>query len=110
MSQLSYTAVTRQGEAYDIHFPLHPETRSPDMVSGILTRTLAAITTEVDTQATAGGGVSDGDILQSLAMAMAVRARLVDAPPAVSVRLMHGLVDQAFAATLDASSYRAGQA
>jgi hypothetical protein len=110
MPYLDYTAVTSQGEAYDIHFPLHPETRSPDMVSGILTRTLAAITTEVDTQATAGGGVSDGDILQSLAMAMAVRARLVDVPPAVSVRLMHGLIDQAFAATLDASSYRAGQA
>jgi hypothetical protein len=110
MSQLSYTAITSSGDAYDIHFPLHPETRSAETVSGILTRTLAAVATEVDTQTATGDAVSDGDIIQSLAMALAVRARLVDAPPAVSLRLMHGLVDQAFAATLDATRYRTGRA
>jgi PAS domain S-box-containing protein len=57
-----------------------------------------------------GPGVSDGDILQALAMAMAVRARMVAVPPKTSLGLMHGLVDAAFAATLDANRYQAGRA
>jgi hypothetical protein len=43
-------------------------------------------------------------------MALAIRARLVDAAPGTSLRLMHELVDSAFAAALEARCYRAGRA
>jgi len=53
--------------------------------------------------------VSDGDVLQALAMAMAVRARMVAVPPKTSLNLMHGLVDASFAATLSANRYQGGR-
>jgi len=43
-------------------------------------------------------------------MAMAVRARMVAVPPKTSLSLMHGLLDAAFAATLNASRYQAARA
>ena len=106
MTKLPYTAVTSAGEAFDIELPLHTETRSPRVVADLLTGILGAISTRVE----AGEGVSDGDILQALAMAMAVRARLVAAAPKTSLSLMHGLVDASFAAALQASRYQAARA
>jgi hypothetical protein len=41
---------------------------------------------------------------------MAIRARMVDAAPAASLRLMHELLDAAFAAALSAPSYAAARA
>lgn len=110
MQHLDYTAVTSGGRAFDMHFPLHPETTSHSQVAGMLTQTLAAINGSVeadrppDTEA-----VSDGDILQALAMAMAVRARMIDAPPATALRLMYELVDTAYAAALKAEDYPTGR-
>jgi hypothetical protein len=106
MKQFSYTAVTSSGAAFDIHFPLHAETQSPEAVSDILTRVLAAASDGI------GGhpGVSDGDVLQALAMAMAIRARTADARPTASLQLMHALIDQSFAATLGADPYPASRA
>ena len=83
MHHLDYTAVTSGGRAFDMHFPLHPPP--------------------------AAEAVSDGDILQALAMAMAVRARMIDAPPASALRLMHELVDTAYAAALKAEDYPTGR-
>ncbi len=105
MTRLPYTAVTSAGEAFDIQFPLHLETRSPEAVADLLTGVLGAISARVES----GQGVSDGDVLQALAMAMAVRARMVDVPPKTSLSLMHGLVDTAFAATLGANRYQASR-
>jgi hypothetical protein len=105
MIQLPYTAVTSAGEAFDIRFPLHPETGSTQAVADLLTGVLGAISARVE----AGEGVSDGDVLQALAMAMAVRARMVAVPPKTSLSLMHGLLDASFAATLNSSRYQAGR-
>lgn len=105
MTRLPYTAVTGAGEAYDIQFPLHSETRSAQAVADLLTGVLGAISARVE----AGRDVSDGDVLQALAMAMAVRARMVSVPPKTSLNLMHGLVDSSFAATLDAARYQAAR-
>ena len=106
MPSLDYTAVTNSGEAFDIRFPLHDETRSTDAVATMLSAVLEALSREVE----GDGNISDGDVLQALAMALSVRARLVDVPPAVSLRLMHELVDNAFAATLKADRYAAARA
>lgn len=110
MPHLDYTAVTSGGRAFDMRFPLHPETTSRDQVAAMLTQTLASINDTVNGEAAAAAGaVSDGDILQALAMAMAVRARMIEAPPARSLRLMHELVDTAYAAALQAQDYSAGR-
>jgi hypothetical protein len=105
MTRLPYTAVTTAGEAFDIQFPLHAETRSAEAVADILTAVLGAISARVESRQ----GVSDGDVLQALAMAMAVRARMVAVPPKTSLSLMHGLVDETFAATLNANRYQAAR-
>jgi hypothetical protein len=106
MPRLPYTALTSAGVGFDIQFPLHPDTRSAQAVADLLTAVLGAVSTRVES----GPGVSDGDVLQALAMAMAVRARMVAVPPKTSLGLMHGLVDAAFAATLDANRYQAARA
>lgn len=106
MRRLDYTAVSAGGSAFDIRFPLHQETGSPDAVAEMLTGVLAGLSERLD----AHQGVSDGDLLQALAMAMAIRARMVDVAPGVSLRLMHELIDQAFAAALEAPMYPAARA
>jgi hypothetical protein len=106
MKRLRYTAVTAAGAAYDIQFPLHEQTRSEPAVAEMLGAVLEGISGQVESR----GDISDGDVLQSLAMAMAIRARMVDAAPATSLRLMHELLDGAFAAALSASSFSAGHA
>lgn len=111
MPHLDYTAVTSSGRALDIRFPLHPETRSHAQVAELLTNTLDAINAPVEQGAAApDNAISDGDILQALAMALAVRARTIDAKPATCLRLMHELVDSAYAAALKADTYPAGRA
>lgn len=106
MPYLDYTAVTSGGRALDIRFPLHPETQAHSHVSDMLSNTLDAINAEVQ----GGQEISDGDVLQALAMALAVRARMIDAPPATCLRLMHELVDGAYAAALQAKVYSAARA
>jgi hypothetical protein len=105
VTRLPYTAVTSAGEAFDIQFPLHSETRSAQAVADLLTSVLGAISARVEL----GRAVSNGDVLQALAMAMAVRARMVAVPPKTSLNLMHGLVDASFAATLSANRYQGGR-
>jgi hypothetical protein len=106
MKRMRYTAVSSAGSAFDIQFPLHEQTRSESAVAGLLGAVLDGISAQVESR----GDISDGDVLQSLAMAMAIRARTVDAAPAASLRLMHQLLDQAVAAALDASNYTTGRA
>jgi hypothetical protein len=106
MPSLDYTAIAAGGDALDIRFPLHDETRSGDAVARMLSAVLEAVSQVVE----ADGDISDGDVLQALSMALAVRARLVHVAPSVSLRLMHELVDSAFAAALKADRYRAARA
>lgn len=106
ITRLPYTAITSAGDAYEVRFPLHPETRAPERISALLSSALEAISKDVES----GTPVSDGDVLQALSMALAIRARLVDAAPGASLRLMYELVDSAFAAALEARCYRAGRA
>ncbi|MGD2082908.1 MAG: hypothetical protein PVF91_08085 [Chromatiales bacterium] len=105
-SVLGFTAVTSGGDAYDIAFPLHPETRSGQAVSDIVSAALDAISGTLEHH----GDLSDGDILQGLAMTMAIRARMVDASAQTSRALMHDLVQSAFEAAGEARRYRAARA
>ena len=106
MKKLVYSALTSGGQAYDIEFPLHPQTRSPEAVSEMITRLLETLTDQVQAQKHS----SDGDILQALAMTLAVRARMVDAPPGSTLALVQELVEKAHHATQQAASYQVARA
>ncbi len=106
MKHLKYSALTSGGRAFDIAFPLHPQTRSPEAVSEMITGLLEALTAHVELRK----DISDGDVLQALAMALAVRARMVDAAPESTLILVRGLVEKAHQAAQQASSYEAARA
>ena len=103
---LAFTAVTSSGRAFDIHFPLHEHTRSDQGVSDLLTSLLDSISAFT----TGSDAISDGDILQALVMALAVRARMIDETGNTSRQLLHELVDVAVDAASGAHTYRAARA
>jgi hypothetical protein len=72
-SRLPYRAETASGNRFDFDFELHPETVQPVHVSNVLTAILGAVDREIALQ----GDVGNGDVLQALAMALAVRTRLL---------------------------------
>jgi len=103
---LKYVAITSGGRAYDIEFPLHPETRSATSVSDLVTRLL-----EVISEHAAGrGDVSDGDILQALAMTSAIRGRMLEGDPEQIEALTRLLSGTAWEAVREAHSYQAARA
>ncbi len=91
---LAYTAKTASGVEIDFDFPLHPLTVSESDVANLLTEVLAAL----DRRITDSGTISDGDVLQALSMALAVRTRMVEAEPGSVHRLSAELADTALAA------------
>lgn len=103
---MQFTAVTSGGRAYDIDFPLHPETRSPSAVSDLVTALLAAITTHAGSR----DDVSDGDILQALAMTTAIRGRMLEGDPEQIEGLTRLLGGRAWDAVRDARTYTAARA
>jgi hypothetical protein len=105
MTRLRYTFDTSAGHAFHIQFPVHSETGSARAVAGVLIAIPSAIGARVEAER----GLSDGDVLQTLAMVRAVRARMVAVPPKTSLYGMHGLVVASVAATLSASRYQAAR-
>ena len=106
MKRLQFTALTSSGQAYDIEFPLHPQTRSAEAVSTMLTALLETLSQQVETRA----DVSDGDVFQALAMTLAVRSRMVDVEPKESLELIEQFVTQAHRAAEKAPGYSAARA
>ncbi|MCU0766875.1 MAG: hypothetical protein MUE39_05805 [Gammaproteobacteria bacterium] len=106
METLAFTAVTSSGRAYDIAFPLHPQTRSAQGVSDLLTAVLEAVSRTAEGR----NDVSDGDVFQALAMALAVRARMVGGSAEHLESLVTGLFADAHAAARQAQPYAAGRA
>jgi hypothetical protein len=85
---LPYRATTSSGNQFEFVFPLHPDTGSAVNVSNLVDLLLAALDQEIRQI----GAVSNGDVLQSLAMALAVRTRILPGNPealaALSTRLL----------------------
>lgn len=103
---LEFTAITASGTAYAIHFPLHPETRSAEGVSLLMTRLLDCISQVVDTRR----DLSDGDVLQALAMTLAIRARITSNRAEAVASLVETLFRDAHAAACEAEPFAAGRA
>lgn len=76
MKRLPYRARTTTGDTFNIDFPLHRETGSAVRVSQLLSAVLDA----VDRDIALAGETSNGDVLQAIAMALAIRARIIHAP------------------------------
>jgi hypothetical protein len=103
---MPFTAVAQTGQAFDIAFPLHPETGNSEAVSTLVTRLLDTISE----QARSETGISDGDVLQALAITSAIRGRLVDSGDGEIGQLTSELYGTAWQAILAANSYTAGRA
>lgn len=91
---LPYSVTTRSGTRIDFSFPLHQETGSAVQVGQLASALLATLDREIS----AAGEVSNGDLLQALAIATAARAAMIEAPLDSSVRLIEQLLGSALAA------------
>ena len=98
MKTLPYRATTGTGDQFDIDFILHPETDNVVRVSQLISVVLDAVNHDVANM----GETSNGDVLQALAMALAIRARMIHAPHETVESLTRGLVRNALNAVADA--------
>ena len=103
---LQFVALTSGGRAFDIEFPLHPQTQSASAVSDLVTQLLAVISEHAQGRT----DVSDGDILQALAMTSAIRGRMLDGDHSQIADLNRFLHEQAWEAVSRSSSYSAARA
>lgn len=91
MKHLPYRATTTTGTALDINFPLHPDTASPVIVGQLLDSLLRTLSREIAVLP----NVANGDILQALAMALAVRTGIIHAPFALTAGETRKLLERA---------------
>lgn len=105
---LPFRARTATGEVFDIDFPLHPDTVSPMRVSQLASAVLEALDREIGVL----GETGNGDLLQALSLALAVRSAMIAAPKSLTDRLTRDLVSRALSATDEArrSGPQAGHA
>ena len=91
---LPYRATTSTGNQFDFEFPLHAETVSAVHVSNLMSAILAALDREIKLH----GQVGNGDVLQAVAMALAVRTRMLPGDPAQLDPTVQGLLATALSA------------
>lgn len=108
MKRLPYRAVTATGEIFEIEFPLHPDTVSAVAVGQLLDVVLRTVSRELALL----GATSNGDVLQALAMALAVRAGMIHAHSSLTGEEAKTLLVQALhaVAAADRSGPAAGHA
>ncbi len=100
MKVLPYRAETLSGDVYEIAFPLHEDTQSAVRVGQLVDALLACVDREVRLD-----NVGNGDVLQAMSMALAIRAAMVPGQREVVERLITDLLRNAMSA-LDRSDYR----
>lgn len=98
MKKLPYTVTTATGDVLRIEFPLHPETTDAVRVSQLVTSFLQTIEDDVGL----AGEVNNGDLLQALAMTLAIRTGMIHTAPAQSALITEDLLRVALAAIGDA--------
>lgn len=98
MRPLPYRVETATGDVLDIDFPLHDATSSPVRINQMLTAVLDALDRDIKVC----GETANGDVLQAMAMALAVRARMIHAPVEITRNLANELLQMAAAAASDA--------
>jgi hypothetical protein len=106
MKSVSYTVVTNNGRAFDVSLPLHLQTRSETGVAQMVTELLATLSSYLGSNR----NVSDGDVLQALAITLAIRARMLSATQESTASLIEDLFGTAYAAARAAPPYIVGRA
>jgi len=102
---LSFTTL-QGGTARLIEFPLHPLTANSGQVGKLLADLLETITQQTENDSR----ISDGDVLQSLCMTLAVRMNMVEVPSRSVRDLVSELLEQAGEAVTASSVKPAGTA
>ena len=95
MTHLPYIVHTDTQDTFDIEFPLSEHTEDSVRVHQLLTTVLNSIANDLKIV----GTVSNGDILQALSMALAVRTRMVYAPEQTMRTIVADLTESALAAS-----------
>ncbi len=95
---LRFRANTATGDRFDIDFPLHADTVSRRRTGRLVEDLLAAVTRET----ARAPDLANGDVLQALAMTLAIRAAMIPAPHEVTGGIARGLLEDALAAAFDA--------
>jgi len=98
MNYLPYTVTTDTGDTFDIEFPLSVHTESGVRVHQLLTTMMNALASDLKIL----GETSNGDILQAVSMALAIRARMVHAPEPTMRGIVSDLTNSALQACYDA--------
>ncbi len=98
MPPLPYKVETATGDTLDLTFPLHADTGSPMRVDQLLSTLLNAIDNDIKVC----GETANGDVLQALAMALAIRARMIHAPADLTAKLAQELLTSASTAASEA--------
>ena len=107
MNKLPFTFRTAGGDTFDSEFRLHPHTASGEHVGALANKLLDELTHELERL----GGVGNGDVLQALAIVLAIRGRIIDAAdPAVVQQLSKELLETAMADVQPARPYQSGSA
>ena len=101
MPAIPYAITTDTADKFEFSFPLHPSTSSALRVHQLLEMLIDQLSRDVREVETA-----NGDVLQALAMAIAVRSRMIGANPAVTARLASELVETALAAAAEAENWQ----
>ena len=99
MKALPFTAITETGDKFDISFPLHTETGNAVKVHNLVSSVLRAIEGDIKLL----DGMDNGDVLQAVAMALAVRSRMIHAPTSVTSKITLDLVNNALEAVANAA-------
>ena len=98
MDYLPYTVTTDTGDKFNIEFPLSPHTEDRVRVHQLLTTIMNALASDLKVF----GETSNGDILQAVSMALAIRARMVHAPESTMRGIVSDLTSSALQACFDA--------
>lgn len=99
MKALPFTAITETGDKFEISFPLHIETGNAVKVHNLASSVLRAIEGDIKLL----DGMDNGDVLQAVAMALAVRSRMIHAPTSVTSKITLDLVKNALEAAANAA-------
>ncbi len=98
MKKIPFQARTATGDLFDISFPLHAETTDSVRVAQIVSLVLETIDKDIAVM----GQTGNGDVLQAVAMALAVRARMIHGASGQVNALTQQLVADALAAASEA--------
>lgn len=102
MKRMPFTAQTASGDTFDIEFPLHDDTGDPVRVGQLV----GAVLETLDREIAVLGETSNGDVLQAVAMAIAVRAEMVHAPHETLEKLTLSLVQTALDAVGESTHHQ----